>query len=45
MKRLNTDKKKNLAHVQAFLYKLESVAGEKIFLLYLCDKKIIVIIK
>ena len=45
MKRLNTDTKIHLAHVQAFFYKLESVAGEKIFLLYLFDKKIIVIIK
>ena len=45
MKRLNTDTKIHLAHVQAFFYKLESVAGEKIFLLYLFDKKIIVITK
>ena len=42
MKRLNADTKVHLAHVQA---KLESVAGEKIFFLYLFDKKIIVIIK
>ena len=28
-----------------FFYKLESVAGEKIFLLYLFDKKIIVVTK
>ena len=45
MKRLNTDTKIHLAHVQTFFFKLESVAGEKIFLLYLFDKKIIVITK
>ena len=39
MKRLNTDTKIHLAHVQTFFYKLESVAGEKVFLLYLFDKK------
>ena len=44
MKRLRTDTKIHLAHVQTFFFKLESVAGEKIFLLYLFDKKIIVII-
>ena len=42
MKRLNADTKVHLAHVQA---KLESVAREKIFFLYLFDKKIIVITK
>ena len=40
IKRLNADTKVHLAHVQA---KLESVAGEKIFFLYLFDNKIIVI--
>ena len=44
MKILNTDTKIHLAHVQTSFFKLESVAGEKIFLLYLFDKKIIVII-
>ena len=45
MKILNTDTKIHLAHVQTFFFfKLEGVAGEKIFLLYLFDKKIIVII-
>ena len=45
MKRLNADTKVHLAHVQTFLYKLESVAGENIFFLYLFYKKIIVITK
>ena len=40
IKRLNADTKVHLAHVQA---KLGSVAGEKIFFLYLFDNKIIVI--
>ena len=44
MKRLNADAKVHVAHVQAFLNKLESVAGEKIFLLYLFGKKEIIII-
>ena len=39
MKRLNAHTKVHLAHVQAFFNKLESVAGEKIFLLYLFGKK------
>ena len=43
MKRLKADTKVHLAHVQASFYKLESVAGEKIFFLYLFDNKIIVI--
>ena len=38
MKRLNADTTVHLARVQAFFYKLESVAGEKIFL-YLFGKK------
>ena len=33
MKRLNADSKVHLAHVQAFFCKLESAAGEKVFLL------------
>ena len=39
MKRLNADTTVHLARVQAFFYKLESVAGEKIFFLYLFGKK------
>ena len=39
MKRLNADTKVHLAHVQAIFKKLESVTGEKIFLLYLFGKK------
>ena len=41
MKRLNADTKVHLARVQAF-FELESVAGEKVFLLYLSGKKIII---
>ena len=42
MKRLNADTKVHLAQVQAFFYKLESVAGEKnIFALHF-RKKIII---
>ena len=39
MKRLNADTKVHLAHIQAFFCKLESVTGEKIFLLYLLGEK------
>ena len=41
---MNADTKVHLAHIQAFLYKLESLAGENIILLYLFGKKIIIII-
>ena len=36
---MNADTKVHLAHIQAFLYKLESLAGENIILLYLFGKK------
>ena len=36
---MNVDTTVHLAHVQAFFYKLESLAGENIILLYLFDKK------
>ena len=43
MKRLNADTKVHLlGYVQALFCKFESVAGEKIFLLYLLGKKIII---
>ena len=42
MKRLNADTKVHLARVQANFCKLESVVGEKVFLLYLSGKKIII---
>ena len=42
MKKLNADTKVPLARVQVFFVKLESVAGEKVFLLYLSGKKIII---
>ena len=38
-KNVNTDTTVHLAHVQAFFYKLESLAGENIILLYLFGKK------
>ena len=38
---MNADSTVHLAHVQAFFYKLESIAGENIILLYLFGKKII----
>ena len=39
---MNADTKVHLAHIQAFFYKLESLAGENIILLYLFGiKKII----
>ena len=40
MKRLNADTKVHLGYVQAFFCKFKSVAGEKIFLLYLLGEKI-----
>ena len=36
---MNADTTVHLAHVQAFFYKLESLAGENIILLYLFGKK------
>ena len=36
---MNADTTVRLAHIQAFLYKLESLAGENIILLYLFGKK------
>ena len=43
---MNADTTVHLAHVQAFFYKLERLAGENIILLdLLCKKKIIIIIK
>ena len=36
---MNADTTAHLAHVQAFFYKLESLAGENIILLYLFGKK------
>ena len=36
---MNADTTVHLAHVQAFFYKLESLAGENIILLYLFRKK------
>ena len=36
---MNADTTIHLAHVQAFFYKLESLAGENIILLYLFGKK------
>ena len=36
---MNADTTVHLAHVQAFFYKLESLAGENIILLYLLGKK------
>ena len=36
---MNADTKVHLAHIQAFFYKLESLAGENIILLYLFGKK------
>ena len=39
---MNADTKVHLAHIQAFLYKLESLAGENIILLYLFGKKKII---
>ena len=36
---MNADTAVRLAHIQAFLYKLESLAGENIILLYLFGKK------
>ena len=38
---MNADTKVDLAHVQAFFCKLESLAGENIILLYHFGKKII----
>ena len=36
---MNADTKVHLAHIQAFFYKLESLAGENILLPYLFGKK------
>ena len=36
---MNADTAVHLAHIQAFFYKLESLAGENIILLYLFGKK------
>ena len=36
---MNADTTVHLAHLQAFFYKLESLAGENIILLYLFGKK------
>ena len=36
---MNADTKVHLAHIQAFFYKLERLAGENIILLYLFGKK------
>ena len=36
---MNADTTVHLAHVQAFFYKLESVAGENIILLYARPKR------
>ena len=36
---MNADTKVHLAHVQAFFYKLESLSGENIILLYHFGKK------
>ena len=41
MKRLNADTTVHLARVQAFFYKLESVAGEKIFFFTFSVKKMV----
>ena len=43
-KNMNADTTVHLAHVQAFFYKLESLAGENKILLYLLCKIIIIII-
>ena len=39
---MNADTKVHLAHVQAFFYKLESLSGENIILLYHFGKKEII---
>ena len=36
---MNADTAVHLAHIQAFFYKLESLAGKNIILLYLLGKK------
>ena len=36
---MNADTAVHLAHIQAFFYKLESLVGENIILLYLFGKK------